>query len=76
MFHRLDASAHRGPHWQANVPRQFGNKLLLGGVTMLSSQYNTTHENHIPLFGREDTETGAQRVDCLIEFRLGMRLDV
>jgi hypothetical protein len=51
MFHRLDASAHRGAHRQANVPRQFGNQLLLGGVTTLSSQYNTTHENHIALFG-------------------------
>jgi hypothetical protein len=33
---------------------------LLGVVATLSSQCDTTHENHIALFGREDTETGAK----------------
>jgi hypothetical protein len=52
-----------------------GNQLLLGGVTRLSSQCDTTQENHIAFFGRENSETDTQAVDCFIEFRLRMTLD-
>jgi len=41
MFHSLNGSAHCA-HRQTNLPLRFGNRLLLGGITTLGFQCNTT----------------------------------
>ena len=55
MFHSLNGSAHRRERRLTNLPRQFGNRLLLGGVTTLGFQCETPDETDIALFGSEDT---------------------
>ena len=76
VLERFHRRVHGRAHRQADLPGQFADHLLFGGVAALRAQGDAAHKNGVAFFGFEYAQPRAKLVDGFIEFFDGVSLNV